>query len=196
MGNLTRLTAFLAAVVPSALVNADAPADLPKISSITYSGSGCIKDPKYSGSLNDPTFTYSNFAATYPGSNRTLNCEVHINLVGGSPGWQFALSSNNVKGHVVLPAGASLDYFTQVFFSQNAAKTSTAKGTFDNTGSGTVDQTVTLRNNLASNKVWSGCTSDGGPGILNVNFRGALSSDTKAYFEAFTENWDIEWRRC
>lgn len=123
MGNLTRLTAFLAAVVPSALVAADGPADLPKISSITYSGNGCIKDPKYSGNLNDPTFSYSNFAASYPGSNRTLNCEVHINLVGGSPGWQFALTNNLVKGHVVLPAGACLDYYTQVFFSQNAAKT-------------------------------------------------------------------------
>ncbi|KAK4214326.1 hypothetical protein QBC37DRAFT_482335 [Rhypophila decipiens] len=196
MTNLTRLTAVLASVVPAlgAAISVDGPADLPKIKSITYSGSGCIKDPAYSGNLNDPTFTYSNFAASFPGTSQTLNCEVHITLTGGTPGWQFALSNNWVKGHVVLPPGACLDYYTQVFFSQNAAKTSTSKASYSNNGGSTVDQTVTLRNNLSGNKVWSGCTGD--PGILNVNFRGALSSDTKAYFEAVTENWDIEWRRC
>lgn len=74
---------------------------------------------------------------------------------------------------------------------------STSRGSFDNDGKSTLDQSVTLRNNLSGNKVWSACTGDSNaPGILNVNFRGALSADGKAYFEAFTENWELEWRRC
>ncbi|KAL2255217.1 hypothetical protein VTK26DRAFT_3850 [Humicola hyalothermophila] len=39
----------------------------------------------------------------------------------------------------------------------------------------------------------------GNIGILNVNFRGALagnSNDDRAYFEALTQEWDLEWRRC
>jgi hypothetical protein len=31
---------------------------------------------------------------------------------------------------------------------------------------------------------------------MNINFRGALTGDGKAYFEANTEEWDLEWRRC
>lgn len=123
MGNLTRFTALLAAVLPASLVLADSPPDVPKIRTISYSGNGCIKDPKLAGGLNDPTFTFPNFAASYPGSNQTLNCEVHIQTSGGSAGWQFALKDSWVKGHVVLSPGACLDYYTQVFFSANAAKT-------------------------------------------------------------------------
>lgn len=123
MGNLSRFGVLLAAILPSSLAVADTPASLPRISSITYSGNGCLKDPKLTGDLNSPTFTYTNFAASSPGTSQTLNCEVHINLSGGSSGWQFAIRENWVKGRVVLPPGGCLDYYTQVFFSQNAGKT-------------------------------------------------------------------------
>ncbi|KAK3329858.1 hypothetical protein B0H66DRAFT_597422 [Apodospora peruviana] len=197
---LSRFTVLLAAAsaaLPASLAVAESPSSLPRISTITYSGNGCTRDPKLSGDFNDPTFSYNNFAASLPGTNQTLNCEVHIQATGASSGWQVALKDNWVKGHLVLDPDTCLDYYTQVYFSQNAAKTGTARGRIRNTGDARTDQAVTLRSNLAGNQVWSPCTgSDGSPGILNVNFRGALSGDGKAYFEAFTENWDLEWRRC
>lgn len=200
MGILTLSTALLAtaaAAVVSADASLQAPAALPRISSISFSGNGCIKDPQHYGGFSDPTFKFNSFAASLPGTSRTLNCEVHIVATGASPGWQVALASNNVKGHVVLAPGTQLDYFTTVFFSEAASKTGTVRGRISNSGEGTINQPVTLVSNTGANKVWSQCTGgDGSPGILNVNFRGALTGDGKAYFEANTESWDLEWRRC
>lgn len=60
-----------------------------------------------------------------------------------------------------------------------------------------MNQAVTLVSEAGGSKVWSPCSgNDGYTGILNVNFRGALSGSGKAYFEALSENWDVEWRRC
>ncbi|KAK4167109.1 hypothetical protein QBC43DRAFT_204568 [Cladorrhinum sp. PSN259] len=193
----TAATGLLLAGSAIALPESAAPAAGARISSIQYSGNGCLRDPKVSGGLADPTFTYQNFAASLPGTNQTLNCEVHLSFTGTGAGWQVALNQNNVRGHVVLGAGTRLDYFTTVFFSESAAKTSTVRGSITNSNDGTLDQGVTLVNNLGGNKVWSQCTgSSGYTGILNVNFRGALSGSGRAYFEALTENWDLEWRRC
>ncbi|KAK3989886.1 hypothetical protein QBC44DRAFT_350181 [Cladorrhinum sp. PSN332] len=190
------LLATLAAAGDSATPAAPAsPAG--RIGTIQYSGNGCIRDPKLSGGLTDPTFTYSNFAATLPGKNQTLNCQVHLEVTGAGSGWQVALGQNSVRGHVVLTPGTRLDYFTTVFFSEAAAKTSTVRGHIKNAEGGTIDQSVTLVNSLGGGKVWSQCTgSSGSTGLLNVNFRGALSGSGKAYFEALSENWDLEWRRC
>ncbi|KAK3393409.1 hypothetical protein B0H63DRAFT_491393 [Podospora didyma] len=194
MGPFNTFTLLLAAVLPATVI-ADGPPSSPRISSISYSGNGCIRDPKYSGDFSDPTFTYSNFAASLPGENKTLNCEVHIQTTGTSAGWQVALNNNWIKGHLVLGPGTALDYFTTVYFSQSASNTATGRGKWYNRGENTVDQSVTLRNSLA--QVWSPCTgSDGSIGILNVNFRGALTGSGKAYFEALSENWDLEWRKC
>ncbi|KAK4183396.1 hypothetical protein QBC35DRAFT_543823 [Podospora australis] len=198
MGLLSLSTALLVAAASTVSADsASAPAAQPRISSISYSGNGCIRDPQHYGGFSDPTFKFNNFAASLPGTNRTLNCEVHVVATGASPGWQVALASNNVKGHVVLGPGTKLDYFTTVFFSEDAAKTGTVRGRISNNGGGTIDQGVTLVSNTGANKVWSPCTgASGSPGILNVNFRGALTGDGKAYFEALTESWDLEWRRC
>ena len=69
-------------------------------------------------------------------------------------------------------------------------------GFISNNGDSTLNQAVTLVAK-ADDKVWSPCTGDNGyTGILNVNFRGALAGDGKAYFEANTEEWDLVWRRC
>lgn len=121
MGLLSHLTVFLTAASAVA-AEAAAPAVAPKITSITYSGSGCVKDPKFSGSFTDPTLTFSNFAAALPG-NQTVNCQVHLQASGASPGWQVAVNRNVVKGHVVLTPGTSLTHYTTVYFSQDAART-------------------------------------------------------------------------
>lgn len=72
----------------------------------------------------------------------------------------------------------------------------TARQHISNTGASPLDYPVTLNQNINS-PVWSQCIGgDGSPGILNVNFRGALTGDGNAYFEAFTENWDFIWRQC
>ncbi|KAK0624870.1 hypothetical protein B0T17DRAFT_531332 [Bombardia bombarda] len=191
MGPLTHLTVLLAAVYPALVA-----AQQPRIASISYSGNGCPRDPKFSGDLNDPTLTFNNFAASYPGTNQTLNCEAHIQTTGGS-GWQLALKDNYVKSHVVLSPGTCLDFYTTVFYSASAAKTATAKGRLSNkAGASTIDQTVTLHNTVSP--VWSPCSdSSGSIGILNINFRGALTGDgSKAYFEALSENLDFEWKQC
>ncbi|GAB1310724.1 hypothetical protein MFIFM68171_00934 [Madurella fahalii] len=202
MGLLVCLTVLLAVASPS-LVSAEAPAApaapavSPRITSISYSGNGCLQDPKQTGSLNDATFTYHNFALSMPGGNQTLNCQVHVQANGVGSGWQMALSRNRVNGHVVLSPGTALTHYTTVYFSQDASNTGTLRGSVENDGKQTMNQAVTLVSEAGGSKVWSQCTgSDGYIGILNVNFRGALTGSGKAYFEALSENWDVEWRRC
>jgi hypothetical protein len=190
LSNLLLLTAASAAMADTA-----APAT-PRITSITYSGNGCAKDPKFSGNFNDPTVTFNNFAASLPGS-QTLNCQVHLQANGASPGWQVALKTNVIKGRVYLTPGTSLTHYTTVFFSQDAGRSDTISGTVSNNGDGTVNEGVTLVAKADASKVWSPCTgSDGYTGIMNINFRGALTGDGKAQFVADTEQWDLEWRRC
>lgn len=135
MGLLSHLTALLlaAATASSSLIPAAAAAAAsaaaaspsPRISSISFSGNGCPKDPKHSGGFTDPTFTYHGFALALPGANRTANCQVHVQATtgAGAAGWQVALRTNSVRGHVVLSPGTRLEYYTSVFFSQEAGKT-------------------------------------------------------------------------
>jgi hypothetical protein len=122
MGFLSNLAVLLAATSAVAAEAAPAAAT-PKISSISFSGNGCVQDPKFSGSYNDPKLTFYNFAASLPGTNQTVACQAHLQATGASLGWQHALSSNVVKGHLVLTPGTTLNYYTTVFFSQDAAKT-------------------------------------------------------------------------
>lgn len=121
MGLLSNLAVLLAAA--SAASAADpAPADAPKITSITYSGSGCPNNAKFSGSFSDPVVTFPNFVASLPG-NQTVACQVHLQASGASAGWQAAISRNTVKGRVSLSPGTALTYYTTVYFSQDAANT-------------------------------------------------------------------------
>ncbi|KAL2154547.1 hypothetical protein VTH82DRAFT_3223 [Thermothelomyces myriococcoides] len=187
MGFLSNFVLLMAATA------AVADPSTPKIASIKFSGNGCLKDPKFSGSFDAPRLTFSNFAAALPGSNQTVNCQVHLQTQGSTPGWQVALKSNVVKGHVVLSPGTTLTHYTTVYFSQDAAKTDTFSNSVENTGSTTINKAVTLTGNAGNEKVWSPC---GSPGIMNINFRGALVGSGEAYFEANTEEWDLEWRKC
>ena len=215
MGFLTHFAFFLAA---TSVVTADvaAPANAPKVTSVTYSGSGCANNAKFSGTFNDPTLTFSTFAASLPG-NQTVNCQVHIQASGTSPGWQVAVNRNVVKGHLVLAPGTSLTHYTTIYYSQDAARTVSWRlskrhpgielltasaqdsftGTITNSDSDTFNDAITLVGKADADRVWSPCTGDTGyTGILNINFRGALSGDGKAYFEANTEEWDLVWRKC
>ncbi|KAJ9164837.1 hypothetical protein NKR19_g1080 [Coniochaeta hoffmannii] len=195
MGALTTLAVALVALY-TPLAAADGPASQPTITSVQYSGNGCPDDAKRTGGFSDPTFTYNRFAASLPGQNQTVNCEVHVQAAGASSGWQVALSNVNVNGHLVLDEGTSLDYYTTVFYSENAGTTTTAKRTISNTGPGKLDYPVTLHQTIKS-PAWSKCTGgDGSPGILNVNSRSALRGDGHGYFEVFNQNWDFVWRRC
>jgi len=122
MGALTTLAVALVALY-TPLAAADGPASQPTITSVQYSGNGCPDDAKRTGGFSDPTFTYNRFAASLPGQNQTVNCEVHVQAAGASSGWQVALSNVNVNGHLVLDEGTSLDYYTTVFYSENAGTT-------------------------------------------------------------------------
>jgi hypothetical protein len=122
MGALSRFAvAFAALYIP--LAAADSPSSQPSITSIQYSGNGCTKDASRSGGFDDPTFTYNRFAAALPGINQTVNCEIHVQAAGASSGWQVALSDVTVCGHLVLDPGTRLDYFTTVYYSENAGST-------------------------------------------------------------------------
>ncbi|EGO51976.1 hypothetical protein NEUTE1DRAFT_55917 [Neurospora tetrasperma FGSC 2508] len=197
MGTITStLTSTLLFLTTIAL--AESPAGTPRINSISYSGSGCPQtQARFSGSLDDPTLTFNHFAIEYPNTvNRTANCQVHVQAQGVSAGWQVSVKDTFVDGHVTLDPGATLDYFSTVYFSSSADDSATSKGQLSNDGSSRIDKAVTLQNHF-TDKAWSSCTtsSNDGFGILNINFRGALRNE-KSYFEATSETWDFEWRRC
>ncbi|KAK3395411.1 hypothetical protein B0T20DRAFT_418686 [Sordaria brevicollis] len=201
MGLIT--TTLTALISLTTLALAESPAGTPRINSVSYSGSGCPQtQAKFSGSLNNPTLTFNRFAIEYPNTvNRTANCQVHLQAKGVSAGWQVSVKDTFVDGHVTLDPGAALDYFSTVYYSANAdnaieKQQVTSKGTLSNEGSSKIDKAITLQNHFNS-RAWSSCTtsSDDGFGILNINFRGALRNE-KSYFEATSETWDFEWRRC
>jgi hypothetical protein len=112
MGLLANLAVFLTA---ASVVAAD-----PRITSIQFSGNGCPNAATFSGSYNSPCVTFNDFTVSLPGINKTLNCQAHIQATGADAGWQVALSSSTVKGRVALSPGTSLNYYTTVYFSQNA----------------------------------------------------------------------------
>ncbi|KAK4156618.1 hypothetical protein C8A00DRAFT_30471 [Chaetomidium leptoderma] len=194
MGILSNIAILLTAA-SAVTAEAAAPAAPPRITSISFSGNGCVQDPKFSGSFTDPTVTFRNFAVANPG-NKTVNCQVHLQASGASPGWQVALKTNVVKGHVVLTPGTAVTHYTTVYFSQDAGNTCTSTESISNNGDSNINQDITVVSK-ADRKVWSPCTgSEGSTGIMNINFRSALTGDGKAFFEANTEEWDLEWRRC
>lgn len=110
----------------SSLSNRSAPASLPSISSVSYSGSGCPSaSPAVvrSGAFAEPAFRLNGFEAQVPGGTSTVNCQVHVQAEGASSGWQLGLESVTVRGHLVLDPGAALDWYVTSFFSEEAEKT-------------------------------------------------------------------------
>lgn len=198
MGPLAGITLLVAALCPT-IVAAEAPASLPKITGITFSGNGCPSNNgvKVSGGFDSLVVNFSEFSATLPG-DRTLNCQAHLQGSGGSPGWQFKLKEATVWGRAYLQPETRLSYFHTVFFSQNAAKTTTQQGELGNPGNTAINRDVILHSDLSASNVWSPCPgADGYTGIFNVNFRGALDGDSgKASFVAKSQKLAFEWRRC
>lgn len=125
MGFLPRLALLVQTLYPALALATDAaaPPTLPRITSVQYSGNGCPDDASRKGDFNDPTFRFDSFAASFPGTGRTVNCEVHVQAAGATAGWQVALSQVNVDGRLVLDPGVGLVYFTQTYFSDDAADT-------------------------------------------------------------------------
>ncbi|RYP12718.1 hypothetical protein DL767_011141 [Monosporascus sp. MG133] len=189
------------------------PASMPHISSVSYSGTGCPSSAPgvvRSGGFAEPAFRLGEFEARVPDGAQTEHCQVHVQAAGASPGWQLGLESVTVRGHVVLDPGAAVDYYVTSFFSQDADRTVTIKGTIPNDGDGRLDRDVASTTRIpGSNIVWGPCTregSGGDVGLLNVNFRVALQTgggDKYAYFGRGgvdnalpAESWTYAWRRC
>lgn len=100
----------------------------PTIQSITFSGNGCPQSgttPLKSGGWAHLRVTLPDFAVSYGGSvnTRTANCQAHVNLADGAPGWQVGLRDLWSRGHVELEPGVTLKQYVTVFYSQDAGNT-------------------------------------------------------------------------
>ncbi|KAI0132057.1 hypothetical protein BJ170DRAFT_612234 [Xylariales sp. AK1849] len=125
--NLFPLLASVVSAATNQLSLRDAPADLPHVTSIQYSGNGCPSSAPAvdeSGSWNDLTFRMNAFEVSLSSvADNTANCEVHIQAAGAAAGWQVGVKDVYVKGHLVLDPGAELDFFVTTFWSEDAANT-------------------------------------------------------------------------
>ncbi|KAI4865100.1 hypothetical protein F4820DRAFT_308012 [Hypoxylon rubiginosum] len=201
----------LAAAAPTAqLVTREAPSPPPRIASVSYSGSGCPSaSPAVdrSGGFDDIALRLNSFEATTAGgvADASVNCQAHLAIAGSAQGWQVGVKDVYVKGHLVLDPGAELDYYVTSFWSEDADKTVTIRGTLSNGGAGRLNQDVTAHSTVPDNQVaYSPCVGSGGNvGLLNVNFRVALQAagTQYGYFgkdadTTASENWSYVWRRC
>lgn len=100
----------------------------PTIQSISFSGNGCPQSgttPLRSGGWAHLRFTLPDFAVSYGGNvnTRTANCQAHVSLADGAPGWQVGLRDLWSRGHVELEPGVTLKQYVTVFYSQDAGNT-------------------------------------------------------------------------
>ncbi|KAI2782456.1 hypothetical protein F4815DRAFT_40555 [Daldinia loculata] len=212
---LLPIFASLAAAAPAApaanpqLTTRDAPSPPPRIVSVSYSGSGCPSaSPAVdrTGEFDDISLRLNSFEArTTSVADSSVNCQAHLSIAGSAAGWQVGVKDVYVKGHLVLDPGASVDYYVTSFWSEDADKTATIKGSLANGGTGRVSQEVTAHSTVPDNQVvYSPCTSSKGDvGLLNVNFRVALQADGAQYGyfgkdpdTTASESWSYVWRRC
>jgi Domain of unknown function (DUF4360) len=127
MRNLSNL--LLAVVFPfqagwGACTKADPPA-APRILSVTYSGSGCPQDSNngMTADANNLNFSFPSFNARFNSQGDNVNCQIHLSLGGGAPGWQLSLEQVNVKGTLWEADDAQVAFYTTVFWSQTASDT-------------------------------------------------------------------------
>jgi hypothetical protein len=197
MGNLSQvllavmaLGSSLAAGAPTA----DPPA-APAIVSVTYSGNGCPQGSRNEmyGDEDTLNFAFHDFDARFGADGRSTNCQVHLNLVGGGPGWALSLETVNVKGALSESADAEVSFYTTSFWSQTASDTITKTRRVSDNGSAA--RAINVRQQLGS------ASPCGSLGILNINFRAALTSGSSASFTGsggapITEELSFAWRRC
>ena len=109
-----------------------APFAPPKIGRITYSGSGCRQGSKTpplrtGGGWRDLGFVLPDFVVSYGAGGgpaaSTVNCQAHVDLVAGAPGWQVGIRDVWSRGRAELDPGVTLKQFVTVFYSQDAANT-------------------------------------------------------------------------
>ncbi|KAI1756959.1 hypothetical protein F4782DRAFT_209150 [Xylaria castorea] len=198
----------LAASIPLRAREAAAPVSLPRVTSLTYSGSGCPSSSpgvdRTGAGFGDIGFRMNGFQASLPGiETSNTNCQVHLQASGCSAGWQVGIQSATVMGHLTLDPGASVTWYLTSYWSENAGATSTISGTISNTGSSRLNEDVSRSANAGA-VAWSPCAKgDGFLGILNVNFRVALDApgNQYGYFGkdadwAAAESWNYVWRQC
>ncbi|KAI1779605.1 hypothetical protein F4818DRAFT_146249 [Hypoxylon cercidicola] len=203
------LSSFAAAAPTTQPIARDAPSPSPRVASVSYSGSGCPSSAPgvdRSGGFDDMALRMNAFEATTAGgvADASVNCQAHLAISGSAQGWQVGVRDVDVRGHLVLDPGAALDYYVTSFWSEDAEKTVTIRGTFSNGGAGRLNQDVTAHSTVPDNQVvYSPCVGSGGNvGLLNVNFRVALQAAGQyGYFgkdadTTASENWSYVWRRC
>ncbi|KAI0127593.1 hypothetical protein BJ170DRAFT_694372 [Xylariales sp. AK1849] len=189
------------------------PPTLPTISTISFSGSGCPADGDsitfVSRDWNNIIFHLDNFTTSTPGdATKTTNCQAHIQGIDTTPGWQFALKDVWVRGYLELEAGSTMTEYVTTYFSEDALDTATMQvsRSADDHEELRINQSVILHTETPkSSFMWSPCTNTrGSTGILNINFRVALTTSARnahGYFGAavnttVTEKWGWVWRRC
>ncbi|RYP47847.1 hypothetical protein DL768_006164 [Monosporascus sp. mg162] len=134
------LAAFSVAVDPQKLINTHpdtgatveaqaAPFKPPTILSTSFSGSGCPQSgsrPLPSGGWEHFGVTLPDFAVSYRGSGgktSTANCQAHMSLANGVPGWQVGLKDLWSRGYAELNPGVKLTQYVTAFYTENAANT-------------------------------------------------------------------------
>ncbi|KAI2611904.1 hypothetical protein GGR54DRAFT_334293 [Hypoxylon sp. NC1633] len=188
----------------------EAPFSPPIIESVSFSGNGCPQSGGFkqiSGGWQHFAFTLPDFAASYGGSKpKSVNCQAHMNLAGGEPGWQVALKDVWTQGFLELEPDVKLSQYITTYYSQDAADTISTVQTVTNPSGSTLAKDITIHSSIPKESViWSHCTgSDGDVGILNVNFRIAFTSTSDAAYGYFgggknstvKERWGWTWRQC
>ncbi|ORY16019.1 hypothetical protein BCR34DRAFT_598051 [Clohesyomyces aquaticus] len=190
-----RSSLVIAAAAP-ALVAAICPDPVPQISSLQWSGTGCPSSSAGAVKSYGPmdfsevkAFTFNQLD-----SDNTEACEIHLQAKTPA-GWQVAIKEVAHTGDVTLKPNSELDWYTQIYWSKNAADTAIAKGSIVNSGGDTYrNGDVTVRSKVTEK--WSDCSNgNDGVGILNVNFRPVINGDS-GHFNFRMTTWYLDWRRC
>ncbi|KAI0834409.1 hypothetical protein F5Y06DRAFT_289877 [Hypoxylon sp. FL0890] len=169
--------------LPDAL---EAPFSPPVVKAVSFSGNGFPQDGLrkwISGGWRHFAFTLPDFTASYGGSKpRTVNCQAHMNLVGGEPGWQVALKDVWTKGYLELDPEVKLTQFITTYYSQDAANT-----VLTSPSNSSLTRDITIRSSIPKESfVWSPCMGlDGYDGLINVNFRLAFTSTSVNSYGSF-----------
>lgn len=214
----TTLTADNAGGVPQAVDlnpgSDSTSADVPnpndiQVSSVSFSGSGCPQGSVSTSISTDRTvvtFGFDKFQTFigpgYDLGDKTKNCQLHLNLKYPG-GFQFAVLDSTYHGFAQLDSGVTGKFFSTYYFSQDASATATTQTSISGGGSWADGQVYTKHDQIpTASVIYAPC---GANGILNVNNRIVLSTDSKTATGqvtdddatvAFTHQLHLAWRAC
>lgn len=125
---LLPLTALSTPFHPGVLSPRELPASVGTVTQFRSSGNGCTQGSNSvtrSGGWVSQTYKFSQFEANTitAGTPTTENCELHFQGTGLSPGWQVSLDEADVTGKLVLAPDAKVNYYWQVYWSDDATDT-------------------------------------------------------------------------